>query len=110
VAELIRGGDVVGYMMMSVPQWSTEKGWLWRKRLVDARDLPELELSFLEDQRSGVPTTWWTSDERDVARVYDECLVRGRMEWEGVTYDLRWLDSDRAAAVRAERFWEPDEG
>lgn len=107
VAELRQEGDLMGFAMMSVNQWATQKWRLWRRRLVSAEDRPDLDLS-LFDEKEGFPTSWWTMSPEEATRMYEECVVRGRLEWEGSVYDLRWLPADEAATVRAERFWEPD--
>jgi hypothetical protein len=111
VAELTLNGDVAGFAMMLLQQWATQEGVLWRKRLVDARDLLQLQLVLMDGSGRVVGTPeWFTHDRDEAARMYEECVLSGRLEWDdGVTYGVRWLDAQASASVRAEHFWEPDE-
>ena len=51
---------------------------------------------------------WFAHDPVEATRMYQECVLAGRLEWDdGETYKLRWLDEHTSAEVRAERLWEP---
>jgi hypothetical protein len=112
VAELTCNGEAAGFAMMIVQQWATATGPLWRRRLVNARDLPELQLVLLDGAgRLDSTPVWFTHDTEEATRMYEECVLAGRLEWDdGVVYHVRWLDAEESAQVRSEQFWEPDEG
>lgn len=111
VAEMRLADVSAGYVMMTVQQWATSEGPFWRRRLVDARDLPEMHLA-IRDPGTGVQrehefTPWYAHDVAEAFALHEECVIDQRLEREGRTSGLRWLDADASAQLRSDLFWDP---
>lgn len=111
VAELRLNGQAAGYALMTVQQWATLAGPFWRRRLVHPRDLPELHFAF-RDKETRVQQghdfdSWYADDPTEVGVLFDQCILGKRVDWDGRTYELCWLDAETSAQLRADLFWEP---
>ncbi|WP_344256758.1 hypothetical protein [Terrabacter carboxydivorans] len=113
MGELRARGVVVGYVMLTVQDWATQRGHLWWKRLEESQTLPELHVHLpargLAEGAAGLPLSWFAHDADEANRIYEACFEVRRLEWDGGTYEVVWLVEPSAAQIRDAWFWEPDE-
>jgi hypothetical protein len=110
VAELSIDDRLEGYMYMLVQQVATFTGPLWRRSLQHGGWYPEVHFAFRPspDQDVGdYDFDSWYATGPNIHKLYDEVSVSGAVEWEGATYQVRWLPRGPETEHIIDRhFWE----
>jgi hypothetical protein len=111
VAELWIDDRAEGYLYMLVHQVATFTGPPWRRSLKHDGWYPEVHFAFrpAPDQPIGAYDfdSWYATSDANIDKLYDEVILRGSVEWEDSSFQVRWLSrGPEADGIIDRHFWE----